>query len=288
MKILVTGAKGQLGNELKESAKSKNEWDFLFTDIDELDLTKKEKVNEFFIKYCPEYVINCAAYTAVDMAEKETEKAQLINAVAPKILAEACSNFNSRLIHISTDYVYSGKNSIPIDELENTNPKSVYGKSKLEGEQAVLKHTNAIIIRTSWLYSRFGNNFVKSIIKLGKEREKLGIVFDQTGTPTSAIDLAKAILEIIAFSKKNNNWNAGIYNYSNEGVCSWYDFAYTIMNIAGIKCNVQPIETFEYPLPAPRPAYSVMNKKKIKTTFDILIPHWTDSLKQVVDQLDNY
>jgi dTDP-4-dehydrorhamnose reductase len=287
MKILVTGANGQLGSELKELSKTQNTQQFIFTDIDELDLTNFESTEKFISETKPDYLINCAAYTGVDKAESELEFAKLLNAEVPKELARISKLNNIKLIHISTDYVFSGISHTPLNEFDETNPPSVYGQTKLEGEKLVMAETDAIIIRTSWLYSKFGNNFVKSMLKFGNEREQLGVVFDQIGTPTSATNLASAILSIIDYCEENSSWKNGIYHYSNEGVCSWYDFAIEIMKFGKIDCRVNPIESIEYPLPAPRPSYSVMNKKKIRTTFDLSIPFWRDSLEKVVFDISN-
>lgn len=287
MKILVTGANGQLGSEIKELSKSHSSTEFIFTDIDELDLTDIKVAEKFIREVRPNYIVNCAAYTAVDKAESDKEFARLLNATIPGELARISKLYNSRYIHISTDYVFSGKSHLPLKEDDETLPPSVYGQTKLEGEKQVMSQTDAIIIRTSWLYSKHGNNFVKSMLKFGKEREHLGVVFDQIGSPTSAADLATAILSVIDFSEMNSCWNNGIYHYSNEGVCSWFDFAVEIMKFGKIDCHVNPIESHEYPVPAPRPAYSVMNKKKIKTTFNLNIPFWRDSLEKVIIDIES-
>ena len=281
--ILVTGSNGQLGSELKKISEKNDTYNFIFTDYKELDITKSEEVNTFFEKNNINYVFNCAAYTAVDKAESEEEKAYLINATGVKHLAEASHKFNAKLISISTDYVYSGSNFTPYKEEEQTAPQSAYGRTKLAGEQEALKYNNSIIIRTSWLYSEFGNNFVKTMIRLGTERDKLSVVFDQIGTPTYAGDLAKAMMDIVDYSE-TKQFIAGIYNYSNEGVCSWYDFAKCIFELKNIDCKLSPIETKDFPTPASRPFFSVMNKAKIKNTFNIEIPHWHDSLKLLLTQ----
>ncbi len=284
MRVLITGAKGQLGNEIGVLTDN-YKWDFRFTDIDELDLTNVNKVKMYIADYKPDYVINCAAYTAVDKAETDNSGAETLNARVPENLSILSIKNGYKLIHISTDYVFSGKGYIPWKEDDITQPESVYGSSKLLGELLVLKNCKPIIIRTSWLYSTFGNNFVKSMIRLGKEKEKLGVVFDQVGSPTYAADLAQTVLDIISFSEKNKSWKSGIYHYSNEGVASWYDFASEIMELAGLDCKAMPIETADYPLPAPRPMYSVMNKQKIKTAFHLEIPYWKDSLKKMIRKL---
>lgn len=286
MKIIVTGANGQLGSEIKEIAKQNPEWTFTFTDIDTLDLSDTEALDAFIQAENPGYIVNCAAYTAVDKAETDTESARLVNAVIPGQIARLSKKYDIRLVHVSTDYVFSGKFYSPLKEEDATSPESEYGKTKLEGEHLVMENTDAVILRTSWLYSRFGNNFVKSMLRLGADKDKLGVVFDQTGTPTNAADLAETIVDIIKDAHKESKWHSGIYHYSNEGVCSWYDFAMEIMAMGQRDCIVLPIESHEYPVPAPRPSYSVMNKKKIKTTFGIEIPHWKDSLKGVVEYLN--
>ena len=275
--ILVTGGNGQLGSSLRNISESFPDFSFSFIDYEDLDLAKAGSVNEFFRGRHFDYIINCAAFTAVDLAESQRETAFNVNAGIPQILAGIAETHNIRLIHISTDYVYDGTNSVPHTENETPGPASVYAQSKLEGEKPLRDHPSAIIIRTSWLYGEFGKNFLKTMLYLGKERKEIGIVFDQTGTPTYAGDLAKTLLEIISFSEKND-FIPGIYNYSNEGVCSWYDFAREIMIQSGRNCRVNPIRTFEYPLPAKRPEYSVLDKSKIKRTFGIEIPYWKDSL----------
>ena len=286
-KILVTGANGQLGNELRILEKSYPTFTFIFTDYEELDITNKNTVLSFFEQQKPQYLINCAAYTAVDKAETDQDKAYLLNADAPCILAIAAKQNNCKYIHISTDYVFDGTSHIPYAETMPIKPMSVYGTSKAMGETNVLaEDKDAIIIRTSWLYSSFGNNFVKSMIKYGNERDELNIVFDQVGTPTYARDLAQSVLEIISKTATGiKEWISGIYHFSNEGVCSWYDFTKEIHELKGITCIVKPIESKEYPTPVRRPHYSVLNKKKIKTMFDIAIPYWKDSLKDCLNLL---
>jgi dTDP-4-dehydrorhamnose reductase len=283
-KILVTGANGQLGNELKRIAHRYPDFHFTWTDVSELDITSPEAVHEFLKVHPQNLIINCAAYTAVDKAEAESDKAFLVNSTAVKILAEEAQKTKTGFLHISTDFVFEGNKSTPYKEDDSVNPLSVYGKSKLEGEVHALKA--GIVIRTSWLYSVFGNNFLKTILRLGKERKELGIVFDQTGTPTLAADLASAVMAVAsdlrafpAFPKNE------IYHFSNEGVCSWYDFAKEIIQQAGFDCTVNPIETSGYPTPARRPAYSVLNKKKIKDRFSLTIPHWKDSLHACMKDL---
>ncbi|WP_457743345.1 dTDP-4-dehydrorhamnose reductase [Sulfurimonas sp.] len=274
--ILVTGANGQVGSELRELSK-KYAYNFFFTDRDALDITDKTAVEAFVQKNSITTIINAAAYTAVDKAEDDKENADKINHLAVKYLAEIAKVSNIALIHISTDYVFDGKNYKPYTEEDTTNPNGVYGATKLAGENAMREANpkNSIIIRTSWVYSSFGANFVKTMLYLGKERESLGVIFDQVGTPTYARDLAQAILDIMP---KIQNNTVTIYNYSNEGVLSWYDFAKEIMRMAKIECEINPIETKEYPTPATRPYYSLLNKAKIKNEFDIMIPYWKDSL----------
>jgi len=280
--ILVTGANGQLGREIQELSEKYQFFTFFFTDIDTLDITNYSDLENFFNNHHIDFVINCAAYTAVDKAEIEKKQAHLINSVAPKNLTEFTNKHSSKLIHISTDYVFDGTNYTPYKESDPVNPNSVYGETKLNGEKEVLRSKNGIIIRTSWLYSSYGDNFFKTIIKLSSKRKELNVIFDQVGTPTSAQDLAITILEILAKTINNPEYfKPGIYHYSNEGVCSWYDFAIEIMEIANINCKINPVATKDYPLPANRPHYCVLNKTKIKSTFEISIPHWKDSLRNV-------
>lgn len=286
MKLLVTGSKGQLGNELRELAVDFPQFEFLYTDIEELDITDEAKVDDFFSEHKPDAIINCAAYTAVDKAETDEATAYLINATAVGILARAASKYKALMVHISTDYVFDGTACKPYLETDTTNPVSAYARTKYAGEQAVLKYAaNAVIIRTSWLYSAFGNNFIKTILKYGKERGLLNIVFDQTGTPTYARDLATAVLTIIPMAVKNSGIE--VYHYSNEGVTSWYDFAKTIVEFSGIECRINPIVTKDYPLPATRPFFSVLNKSGIKEKFTLEIPYWRDSVKHCMLRLDS-
>jgi len=279
--ILITGAKGQLGCELQELIPLYPQYRFFPTDVDILDLCDKEAVESFLDKNRIDYIINCAAYTAVDKAEDDSYLCYRINSDAVQNLAEAAGG-KMKIIHISTDYVFDGASKRPLRETDLTNPQSVYGKSKLEGEQILLKIApDSIIIRTAWLYSSFGNNFVKTMIRLGKEKESINVVNDQTGTPTYAADLAKAILQIIEESEKNNSFQSGIYHYSNEGECTWYEFCLKIHELAGITtCKVHPVSTAEYPTKAVRPKYSLLDKTKIKETFHLMIPLWGESLKQ--------
>jgi dTDP-4-dehydrorhamnose reductase len=283
--ILVTGANGQLGRELQRIGINYPTLKFLFTDVAELDITKPDAINSCIETNNIDTIINCAAYTAVDKAEQEPDIARLINAVAVENLAVAANRYHCYLIHISTDYVFSGCGYQPYKEDDPLAPVSSYAQSKAEGEMAMQQAASrGMIIRTSWLYSEYGHNFLKTMMKYGKERGLLKVVYDQIGTPTYAGDLAKAILDILVSKQLPDE--VGIYHYSNEGVCSWYDFALAVMEFSGIDCRVIPIETHEYPLPAPRPWYSVFNKGKIKTSFGIEIPYWRDSVKTCVERIN--
>ena len=279
--ILITGAKGQLGNEIKVLDKIFKNLSFIYTDIEELNITNINELDTFFRTNLVEFIVNCAAYTAVDKAESEPDKAELINATAVKNLRQIAEKYNCYLIHISTDYVFDGQGYMPYKEIDRTNPQSVYGKSKLKGEQALEGYEKGIIIRTSWLYSSFGNNFVKTILRLAKEKDELKVVFDQVGTPTYAADLVKAIITIVQQTFENSEkFVSGIYHFSNEGICSWYDFAKEIMDIEKLECKIIPIESKDFPTAAKRPFYSVLNKEKIKSTYNIEIPFWKDSLRE--------
>ena len=284
MKILITGANGQLGNELKLLSTLFPLFDFTFTDVNELDITDMQAVSAFIDSLRPDFVVNCAAYTAVDKAEQEPDLALKINSLAVRNLSNACGEFDALLIHISTDYIFSGKSYRPYVETDTPAPASSYAKSKYSGETQMLSSCkNGIILRTSWLYSAFGNNFVKTILKYGKERGNLNVVFDQIGCPTYARDLATAILEIIPKLKAHEGIE--IFHYANEGVASWYDFAKTIIEFSGINCIINPIETKDYPLPATRPFYSVLNKAKFKERFGLAIPYWKDSVGDCIKRL---
>lgn len=280
IKVLVTGSNGQLGSEIRKISGSFPEIEFAFTDVDELDITNPWKVADYLTTFKPAYLINCAAYTAVDKAETDLSTATLLNATAVGILAEQSAEIGCKIIHISTDYVFSGKGPRPYKEDDRVDPQSVYGKTKLDGEKLCQKmNPDSLIIRTSWLYSTFGNNFVKTMVRLGNEKPELGVIADQIGTPTNAADLASAVLMIISSATKDEKaFIPGIYHYSNEGVASWYDFAKAIFEIGGINCKAKPIATEDYPSFVPRPPYSVLNKSKIKLIFGIQIPHWRDSL----------
>lgn len=274
MKILITGAKGQLGSEL-----SKIIPDAVLADKEELDITNLEAVKQFVNNNKIDTIVNCVAYTAVDKAEEDEENAYKVNVLGAENLAKT----NCKLIHISTDYVFDGKNCKPYIEDDKTGPLSVYGKTKLESENVVLKNNKqAIVIRTAWLYSTYGNNFVKTMLRLGKEKESLNVVFDQVGTPTYAKDLAEMIKAIIP---NINEETAGIYHFSNEGVCSWYDFATEIMSLSNLNCKVKPILSIEYPTKATRPHYSVLNKNKIKKTFNVEIRHWKEALMECLKEI---
>ena len=287
MRILVTGKNGQLGksiNKIVNTGNGKNNYqqdnEFIFVGREELDLSSENSISHYFDSNDGfDIIINCAAYTAVDKAEEEIELANQINHLAVKQLASIANKQQARLIHISTDYVFDGENFKPYCEDDTTNPNGVYGITKLDGEKAMqeINPLNSIIIRTSWVYSSVGANFVKTMLRLGRERDSLGVIFDQVGTPTYARDLAKAILDILVNIK---NEKVEIYNYSNEGVLSWYDFAKEIMRMAKIDCSINPIETSEYPTPAKRPHFSLLNKSKIKKEFNLTIPFWKDSLDE--------
>ena len=289
--ILVTGTNSQLGNELQVIVSQFPYCQFLFVSKEELNIADFNSIIKYFRGHSIDYCINCAAYTAVDNAETENEQAFLINADAVAILAKICSKNNTQLIHISTDYVFDGTATEPYKETDKTNPVSVYGQSKLQGEELAIKHCpSAIIIRTAWLYSSFKNNFVKTMLRLMKEKENLpadrhgiNVVNDQLGCPTYAADLALAIMQIIK-SKKSKE-NPGIYHYTNAGTTNWYEFAVTIKNLTGSNCTVNPISTAQYPTAAKRPAYSVLDTAKIAATFGLVIPAWEDSLKRCFQEI---
>ncbi len=283
--ILVTGAKGQLGFELSRISNTTKNMKFIFTDIEDIDISKKNEVENMISKLKPFAVINCAAYTAVDKAESDEKTAFLINEIGVKNLANSCKNNNSILIHISTDYVFDGKTHLPYEEADAVSPLGVYAKSKAAGELAIiLSNANYIIIRTSWLYSVHGSNFVKTMLKLGQEREEINVVTDQVGSPTNAQCLAKAIISILPQIKGNTN-HKEILHFTNTGVASWYDFAVNIFELSNIKCKVNPIPTKDYPAPAPRPYYSVLNTHKIKENYNIEIIHWREALRNCIEEM---
>jgi dTDP-4-dehydrorhamnose reductase len=276
MKVLVTGSNGQLGSEIKLLATQFSEMEFVFVNSKELDITKNTAVEDLFKEHHFDYCINCAAYTAVDKAEEDVENAALVNVIAPAHIAKTCSNNGATLIHVSTDFVFDGFNNTPYNENSPTQPLGVYGQTKLDGEIAVQKELKQhFIIRTSWLYSQFRNNFVKTMLRLAEDREELNVIDDQVGTPTNAADLASAILHIVSTQSKAY----GIYHFSNEGVASWYDFALAIFELSGKKIKVNAIPTSEYPTPAKRPHYSVLDKAKIKQ-LGVVVPYWKDALER--------
>jgi dTDP-4-dehydrorhamnose reductase len=288
MNILVTGSNGQLGSEIKDLAASYASFSFFFMDLPELDICDSAQLEVYFTENKINIVINCAAYTAVDKAEEDEIIAEKVNSGGVLNLVNAVAKVNGKLIHISTDYVFDGNHFFPYQEADPVSPIGVYGKTKRAGELAVINSdTDSIVIRTSWLYSSYGNNFVKTMMRLGSGKESLGVIFDQIGTPTYAGDLAKTCLEIITGvnSVKISN-NGNLYHYSNEGVASWYDFAISIMELGGVNCKVKPIQTKDYPTLAKRPHFSVLNKSKIKNDFEIEIPYWRDSLALCILKLN--
>ena len=282
MNILITGCNGQLGNEMQLLEQQNPQHTYYNTDVAELDITNREAIFTFVDTHQIDGIVNCAAYTAVDKAEDNQTLCDQLNHIAPGYLAEAVERHHGWLIQVSTDYVFDGTNHTPYVESDPVCPNSVYGRTKLAGEQAAAEACKqTMIIRTAWLYSTFGNNFVKTMIRLGKEKPELGVIFDQIGTPTYARDLAVAIMIAI-----NQGVKSGTYHFSNEGVTSWYDFTKAIHRMAGITtCHVRPLHTSEYPTPAARPHYSVLDKTKIKQTYGIEIPHWEESLKECISQL---
>ena len=284
MNILITGCQGQLGSELKALATPSDFCRYFFTDINELDITDARAVNQFVQENQIDVVVNCAAYTAVDKAESDLGLCERLNAIAPQYLAEAIEKRGGTLVHVSTDYVFDGKGFQPYKEDAPTNPLTVYGRTKLEGERKAMQACKrTVVVHTAWLYSTYGNNFVQTILRLAHEKEVLGVVADQIGTPTYARDLARTILQIIA-----KGIRPGIFHFTNEGTCSWYDFAYAIVRFAGIdRCQIKPLLTANYPTPAQRPHYSVLDKTKIKEVYGIDIAHWTESLKDCLNRLQN-
>ena len=289
MRILITGSNGQLGSEIKELAANYKKLDFVFKALPELDICNFEALQAFIIDHKINIVINCAAYTAVDKAEEDAEIAEKVNSKGVINIVNALQTVNGKLIHISTDYVFDGDHFLPYKETDPVSPIGVYGETKRAGELAVINSDlDSIVIRTSWLYSAYGKNFVKTMLRLGNEKENLGVIFDQVGTPTYARDLAKTCLDILSGdSSVNISKNGNLYHFSNEGVTSWYDFAISIMELGGVNCKVKPIQTKDYPTLAKRPQYSLLNKSKIKTDFKIQIPYWKDSLKECIDKIKN-
>lgn len=284
MNILVTGSNGQLGSEFQELAKEFSQYNFFFTDINDLDISDIEKTGKYLKTNKIEVIVNCAAFTAVDLAETQKPDAMLVNATGVKNLAQMAAKQNALLIHISTDYVFEGKNFRPYTENDTASPKTTYGKTKLDGEiEVIFNAKRALIIRTSWLYSSFGNNFVKTIVSKCASEDQINVVFDQIGNPTYAADLARAILEIIP--RVPAKIRTEVYNYSNEGVASWYDFAQAIVDIRKSSCKITPILTKDFPTPALRPHYTVLNKSRIKKDFNIEIPHWRTSLEKCLAKL---
>ncbi|HKK67006.1 MAG TPA: dTDP-4-dehydrorhamnose reductase [Bacteroidales bacterium] len=282
MNFLITGANGQLGSKIQDLQSEYSGNTFFFTDVDTLDITNEKAIGSYIEKNKIDVLINCAAYTAVDKAESETLLAQKLNAEAPGLLAKACERHRAAFIHVSTDYVFSGKTYIPYREEMPTDPQSAYGNTKRLGELAVIESgVKGAIVRTSWLYSEYGNNFVKTMLRLGSERAELSVVYDQAGSPTYAGDLAIALLKLAGKPFEGTE----LYHFSDEGVCSWYDFAVEIMKQKSLNCKINPIESKDYPTPAERPPYSVFNKSKIKQKLNIKIPHWRDSLTKCLEKL---
>ena len=288
MNILVTGSNGQLGSEIKDLAIDYLDFNFFFMDLPKLDISNISQLDTFFKDKNINTVINCAAYTSVDEAEKNAEIAEKANATGVLNLVNALEKVNGKLIHISTDYVFDGSNFLPYKESDEVNPIGVYGNTKRSGELAVINsEIDGIVIRTSWLYSAYGNNFVKTMLRLGNDRDELGVIFDQVGTPTNACDLAKTCLDILVFSNKSKiNSKGKLYHFSNEGIASWYDFSIAIINLGKVDCKIKPIETKDYPTNAIRPHFSALNKSKIKNDFNIEIPYWRDSLKLCIKKLN--
>lgn len=282
MVVLVTGANGQLGQSLQFIEKNYPNIEFVFCDSEKLDITDYDNVNAAFNEFIPDYCINAAAYTAVDKAESEPEKAYSINVLGPQNLAKTCKIYDTVLLHVSTDFIFDGTKKIPYTEVDQPNPTGVYGQTKLDGEIAIQdiweKH---YIIRTSWVYSQFANNFMKTMLRLGSERDSLSVVDDQIGTPTNAVDLAEVLVTIINKHSKLNYEHYGVFNFSNEGQCSWFDFAKKIFELNNINIDLKPIPTTSYPTPAKRPAYSVLDKSKIKKVFEIGINNWETSLSKI-------
>jgi dTDP-4-dehydrorhamnose reductase len=283
IKILVSGSNGQLGSELKEIASQFKNYEFIFLSRTELSIANSNALEEQFVIHQPSYFINCAAYTAVDKAEEEKEMAEEINGRAVGVIATLCRKYYCRLIHISTDYVFNGQAKSPLKEDDPVDPVNAYGETKLMGERLAMQNTDAIIIRTSWVYSKYGKNFVKTMKRLMGEKDSVSVVSDQVGSPTYAADLAEAIIKIIT----TGNWEPGIYNYSNSGVISWFEFASEIKNLLHSTCEVLPISTAQFPTPAKRPAYSVLDKSKIKNVYNITTRDWKESLIKCINKLES-
>ena len=286
--ILVTGSSGQVGQSLVSIASNYPNTVFTFANRADMDLSDANSIDDFFKQHQFDLIINCAGHTAVDKAESEPELADKLNHLAIKQLAEIATQHKTKLIHISTDYVFNGTQYRPYTETDRVAPQSVYGETKLKGEQALLATmpSNTLIIRTSWVYSEFGNNFVKTMMRLGQERDALNVIFDQVGTPTYAHDLAEAIMTIVnSDTFKKIEFTSELYHYSNEGVCSWYDFTKAIFELSKLSCDVSPIETKDYPTPAARPHYSLLNKAKIKQGYNLAIPYWKQSLQHCLNKL---
>ena len=282
MRILVTGANGQLGNCLRKTFSNDTDLEVVYTDVQDLDITDREEVDHFIRENNFDFIVNCAAYTAVDRAETDDLKAAAINTVAVGNIAQAAAKHRVKVIHISTDYVFNGENYRPYEENDEPYPRSIYGRTKLEGEGILTSFCqDALIIRTAWLYSEFGGNFVKTMLRLASEHKSINVVADQIGSPTYAGDLADAIHHIL----RHNKWLPGIYHFTNEGVASWFDFSKAIFELAGKNVEVNPIPTSQYPTPAKRPLYSVLSKMKIKNTYGVKIPYWRDSLKKCLSLL---
>lgn len=289
MVVLVTGAKGQLGQSIGFIANKYPNIQFVYTDFQEMDITNIENCQAVFAKHQPHFCINTAAYTAVDKAESESDKAHLINAVGPENLAKVCKEFDTILVHISTDFIFDGTSKVPYLETDIPNPKSIYGQTKLDGELAIQKNWEKyFIVRTSWVYSQFANNFMKTMLRLASERDSLSVVNDQIGTPTNAVDLAEVLIKIINTGDPTPNTQHpfGVYNFSNEGDCSWYDFAAAIFYQKNIEIDLKPIPTDSYPTPAKRPAYSILDKTKIKKVFGVQIKNWKESLTISLNHLN--
>lgn len=285
--ILVTGSDGQLGSEIQRLSKQFALYDFLFIDKKDVDLTNPSAFTSYAHNFQIKYLINCAAYTTVDVAEKEQEIAAIVNESVPQMLAGYCKENDIRMIHVSTDYVFDGNGNKPLPEEALPNPLSVYGLTKLNGEKRVLEILpDSYVIRTAWVYSVYGKNFLKTMLTLGKQRPELNVVYDQVGSPTCAADLAMAMVSMIGSIEEGIDV-PGVYHYSNEGVISWYDFAVEIVKQAKLNCKINPILSHEYPTAAKRPAFSVLNKSKIKRTFNLNIPHWADSLEKTIKELNS-